>query len=90
MSWTQASLGYVRVCVYVCVGSPGVAVFNHTGARWVDRRVGVTPNSTGAVESSLIKGEGILNGPRGGGFHRWHKVAVPRLLTRFGIVLSRS
>ena len=57
-------LGYVYVHVYMW-GTSGVAVFNHTGARWDDRQVGITPDRTQAVESSLVKGKGILNGPAG-------------------------
>lgn len=57
-------LGYVYVHVYRW-GTSGVAVFNHTGARWDDRPVGITPDRTQTVESSLVKGKGILNDPSG-------------------------
>lgn len=66
-SWTQTSFRMSQCCVSVCVWgwASGVAVLNHTSARWDDRQVGVTPNRTGGVESSLVKGEGILHGPSG-------------------------
>ena len=72
MSWTQASLVCVCVCVcmyvcmYVCIcESPGIAVFSSIGDRWDDWQVGVTPNRTGVIEMSLVKGKGILSGPSG-------------------------
>lgn len=73
------------VCIWE---SPGISVFSSIGDRWDARQVGVTPSRTGVIEMSLVKGKGILSGPSG--FHRWHKVAAPQLLTRFGIVLSWS
>ena len=56
----------VCVCVYVCIfESPGIAVFSSIGDRWDDWQVGVTPNRTGVIEMSLVKGKGILSGPSG-------------------------
>lgn len=84
-------LGYVFVHVYRW-GTSGVAVFNHTGARWDDRQVGITPDRTQTVESSLViisdigVGQNGVNwgkDGRGRSLHGGHKANVPPALCRW-------